>query len=62
MASLATRIELAVDESQASASRARNVVLTSCYRASGSIVCCSPSQPLPASSLMSTGTTNRDTR
>lgn len=37
MASLATRIELAVEESEASAPRARGSVLTSCYRASGPI-------------------------
>ena len=37
MASLATRVEMAVEESQASASRTRDAVLTSCYRASGFI-------------------------
>lgn len=37
MASLTTRVEMAVEESQASASRARDAVLTSCYRASGFI-------------------------
>ena len=37
MASLAIRVEMAAEESQASASRARDSVLTSCYRASGLI-------------------------